>query len=134
MRAGSARTIAERAQLGWRLYRDAAAVDEEIAGDWARLQALRRDTIKGMMAGIPESALRADLGRDGAIDLAWTASSPDSWQLLVTESGRTPAEFETWLAASLRGMLADTRPSSALAAAESTSASTDAFDRRRPPV
>ncbi len=108
--ASAARTIAERAQLGWRLYRDAAAVDEEIAGDWARLQSLRRDTVDRLLAGIPDSAFRSELGRDRAVDLAWTASSPDSWHLLVTQSGRTPAEYETWLAASLRGMLVDQAP------------------------
>ena len=35
------RQIAERAALGWQLYRDAAASDPEIATDWQALQALR---------------------------------------------------------------------------------------------
>ena len=38
------RQIAERAALGWQLYRDAAASDPEIAADWQALQALRHQT------------------------------------------------------------------------------------------
>src|ERR1700761_5701451 len=37
--------VAERAATGWTLYRDAAAVDPEIAADWNELQMLRHQLI-----------------------------------------------------------------------------------------
>src|SRR5581483_4090971 len=48
--------IAERAAIGWTLYRDASAVDPEIAADWNELQMLRHRTFSRILADIPASA------------------------------------------------------------------------------
>ena len=50
--------IAERAATGWSLYRDAAAVDPEIAADWNELQLLRHRLFSRILGDIPASAHR----------------------------------------------------------------------------
>lgn len=55
--------VAERAATGWALYRDAAAVDPEIAADWNELQLLRHQLISQALAGIPASAIAPGLTR-----------------------------------------------------------------------
>ena len=49
--------IAGRAAGGWTLYRDAAAVDPDIAADRQELQMLRQRLISRILGDIPESAL-----------------------------------------------------------------------------
>ena len=50
------RQIAERASLGWQLYRDAAASDAEIATDWKALQDLRHQTFATLIHRLPREA------------------------------------------------------------------------------
>ena len=88
--------IAGRAALGWRLYRDAAAVDPEIAADWDELQLLRRGTFARILAGLPPEALRDGLNLDAAIDTAWTIASPESHDLLTRRLGYTLEEYRGW--------------------------------------
>src|SRR6201994_3948059 len=79
--------IAARAATGWSLYRDAAAVDAEIAADWNELQLLRHRLISRVLDDIPPRAMAEGLTKKGAADTAWTIASPESYDLLVHRLG-----------------------------------------------
>ncbi len=89
--------IAGRAATGWSLYRDAAAVDPEIAADWDELQLLRHRRISRILAGIPASTLAEGLTMKTAADTAWTIASPESYDLLVGRLGYQLDEFHDWM-------------------------------------
>ena len=57
------RATAERAALGWQLYRDAAAVDPEVRADQQELSRQRRVTIAGVLSGLPDRAFRSGMTR-----------------------------------------------------------------------
>src|ERR1700744_1236410 len=88
---------AERAATGWSLYRDASAVDPEIAADWNDLQLLRHQTFTRILGGIPVSALAEGLTMKSAVDTAWTIASPESYDLLVRRLGYQLEEFHDWM-------------------------------------
>ena len=89
--------IAERAAIGWSLYRDASAVDSEIADDWNELQLLRHGLVTRILGDLPAAALADGLTRKAAIDTAWTIASPDSYDLLVHRLGYELDEFRNWM-------------------------------------
>jgi AcrR family transcriptional regulator len=89
--------IAERAATGWSLYRDASAVDPEIAADWNELQMLRHRLFTRILGDIPVSALAEGLTMKTAVDTAWTIASPESYDLLVHRLGYQPEEFRDWM-------------------------------------
>lgn len=99
------RSVAERAALGWRLYRDAAATDPEIAADWQTLQELRRGSFARLVRYIPAAALRDGVTIDAAIDTAWTIASPETYELLVRTAHYTLDDYETWVAVTLAAAL-----------------------------
>jgi AcrR family transcriptional regulator len=89
--------IAERAATGWSLYRDASAVDPEIAADWNELQLLRHRLIARVLADIPVGAIAEGLTMKSAVDTAWTIASPESYELLVRRLGYQLPEFHHWM-------------------------------------
>ncbi|MFJ6662378.1 TetR/AcrR family transcriptional regulator [Streptomyces sp. NPDC091383] len=89
--------VAGRAATGWRLYRDASAVDPEIAADWDELQLLRRGLFARVIDDIPAAALADGLTREAAIDTAWTIASPDTYDLLVRRLGYERDDFRDWM-------------------------------------
>ncbi|MFH8336468.1 TetR/AcrR family transcriptional regulator [Streptomyces sp. AM6-12] len=89
--------VAERAATGWRLYREAAAVDPEIAADWNELQLLRHRLFARVLDGIPEAALADGLTLETAIDTAWAIASPDAYDLLVRRLGYKCDDFRDWM-------------------------------------
>ncbi|MBV9206964.1 MAG: TetR/AcrR family transcriptional regulator [Actinobacteria bacterium] len=89
--------IAERAATGWSLYRDASAVDPEIAADWNELQMLRHRLFTRILSGIPVTALAEGLTMKTAVDTAWTIASPESYDLLVRRLGYQLHEFHDWM-------------------------------------
>jgi AcrR family transcriptional regulator len=89
--------IAERAATGWSLYRDASAVDPEIAADWNELQLLRHRLFTRILSGIPVTALADGLTMKTAVDTAWTIASPESYDLLVRRLGYQLGEFHDWM-------------------------------------
>jgi AcrR family transcriptional regulator len=93
--------VAERAAIGWRLYRDAAAVDPEIAADWNELQLLRHRLISRVLGDLPVSALTDGLTAESAADTAWVIASPESYDLLVRRLGYQLDEFREWMKQSL---------------------------------
>jgi AcrR family transcriptional regulator len=89
--------IAERAATGWSLYREASAVDSEIAADWNELQLLRHRLISRVLGDIPVSAIAAGLTMKSAVDTAWAIASPESYELLVGRLGYQLQEFHHWM-------------------------------------
>lgn len=107
---------ARRSATGWRLYREAALTDAEIAADWAELQSLRRATYRGVIGLIPASGLRPELDADAATDTAWAIASPETFALLVEVAGYTPESYAEWLAATLKVALLRASPQLPLSA------------------
>jgi AcrR family transcriptional regulator len=109
------RQIAERAALGWQLYRDAAGSDPEIAADWRALQALRHQTFTTLITRLPARSLRPGLTRAAAVDTAWAIASPDTYDLLVRNRGYSLDQYQKWVTTSLTTLLLrpepDPRPS-----------------------
>lgn len=99
------RTVAERAAPAWKLYRDAAAADPEIAADWQTLQRLRRQTFAGFIAHVPAASLRPGLDAESALDTAWAIASPETHELLVVIGNKSLDDYETWLATTLTAAL-----------------------------
>jgi len=95
------RLLTERASTAWQTYRDASAVDPDIAADWQQLQETRRDNLTMIISAIPASRLRRGLATKGAGDTVWTIASPDTHELLVIRAGYSLDEFETWLRTTL---------------------------------
>ena len=95
------RATAEQAALGWQLYRDAAAVDPEIRSDQLELSRLRRVTMTGLLSGLPDDAFRVGLSRDDAIDTLLVVMGPESYHLLVGQTGYSLQKFEDWVANTL---------------------------------
>jgi AcrR family transcriptional regulator len=99
------RQIAERAAIGWKLYRDAAAGDPEIATDWQALQAFRHQTFTELINHLPARSLRPGLTRAAATDTAWAIASPDTYDMLVRTRGYTLDQYQKWVTTSLTTLL-----------------------------
>lgn len=99
------RTIAERAALGWRLYRDAAASDPEVAADWKTLQLLRRETFATIMCHLPAGSLRPGMTDQTAVDTAWAIASPETHELLVGTVSYSLDQYESWVSTTLADTL-----------------------------
>jgi len=115
--AGQLRLMAEgggdrgSAALAWKLYRDAAGADPEIAADWAGLQQLRRTTFDALLSTVPEQALRPGMTHEDAAQTAWVIASPETYDLLVRHGGSTPSQFEQWVGRTLiTALLPDEQP------------------------
>jgi AcrR family transcriptional regulator len=102
------RQIAERAALGWKVYRDAAGGDPEIAADWYEFQALRHQTFTTLIGHLPTRSLRPGLSRAAATDTAWALASPDTYDMLVRVRGYTLDRYEKWVTTSLTTLLLET--------------------------
>ncbi|MCC6375551.1 MAG: TetR/AcrR family transcriptional regulator [Microbacteriaceae bacterium] len=96
---------AERASLGWRLYRDAAAIDSLIAADWIEFQKLRLATFGRLVSLIPNSSLKAGIRFEQARDTAWAIASPDVYELLVSQQNYSLKTFRDWLGTTLKASL-----------------------------
>jgi AcrR family transcriptional regulator len=99
------RLLAERADLGWSTYRDAAATDPDVANDWHQLQMVRRRNFHLVIGAIPPASLQPGLIPATAADTAWVIASPESFELLVRRAGYNTDEFEQWVAHTLIGAL-----------------------------
>jgi AcrR family transcriptional regulator len=97
--------IAERASIGWTLYRDAAAIDAEIADDWNELQLLRHQLFTRIVGAIPDDALAPGLTSATAIDTAWAIASPETFDLLVHRLDYSLDDFRDWLRLTLPATL-----------------------------
>ncbi|WP_420122766.1 TetR/AcrR family transcriptional regulator [Nakamurella sp.] len=95
------RSLAERVGPVWRLYREAAAVDPEIATDHAELERGRRRTLTAALAGLDDGCLRPGLTRSAAVDTLLVLAGPATYETLVEGRGYSLDEFEAWLAGTL---------------------------------
>jgi AcrR family transcriptional regulator len=81
------------------VIRNAATIDPEIHALWRRIQtefhANQRTVIDSLN---DKGALAPGIDADRATDILWTLNHPDLWQLLVTERGWTPEQYELWCA------------------------------------
>ena len=91
------RALAERSAGVWGTYRDAAAVDADIASDWRALMELRRSEFHRLMQALPQSFLREGLSPGTAADTAWALASPQIHESLVDTAGYTYDQLEAWL-------------------------------------
>lgn len=99
------RTIAERAETWWRVYRDAAAIDPEIAEDWATLTARRRTATAALLQDLADAQLPPGLTRRALTDTVWAIASPETCQLLRNHAGYTLDDYERWMADTLSRMV-----------------------------
>jgi len=100
------RTLAERAEPWWRVYRDAAAIDPEIASDWATLTAQRRIATAALLQDLADAQLPPGLTRHVLVDTAWAIASPETCQLLINHAGYTLDDYERWMADTLSRVVA----------------------------
>lgn len=91
--------IAERMGPLHLVLRDAASQAPELARIRDEIAA-RRATNMRLLAQdlIATGELRPDLSIDEIADVVWTMNSAEFHQLLVTERGWSPAQFQQWLA------------------------------------
>jgi AcrR family transcriptional regulator len=79
------------------VIRAAAAVDEDIAALWSRIQTEYRANQHAIVATLADKkALRRGLDVERAADILWTINHPSVWQLLVVERGWTQEDYERW--------------------------------------
>jgi len=89
--------VAERAAPYWRMQRQAAATEPEIAADWEATVTERRRTMAEVAGGVPRRGLRAGLAGEDVADTLWALASPEVYDLLTTQGDYTPAAFGSWL-------------------------------------
>jgi AcrR family transcriptional regulator len=97
LNARNSRRVKERAGNLIAVIRPAAAQDADIAALYSTIQrefhANQRKVVEALAA---KQALKPRLDVDKAADILWTLNHPDVWNLLVTERGWTPADYERW--------------------------------------
>jgi AcrR family transcriptional regulator len=79
------------------VIRSAAPFDPDIAELWTRIGVEYHANQRAIVESINQkNALKPDLDPDRATDILWTINHPDTWQLLVTQRGWTPEQYEQW--------------------------------------
>ena len=77
----------------------AAPIDADIAALWDRIKTAFFANQRTIVESVhKKGALRRGLDVDRATDILWTLNHPSLWQLLVSERGWTPDQYEAWLA------------------------------------
>ena len=110
LNARNSRAVKERAAAVTEVIRGAAALDPDIDALWTRIQAEFRDNQRAIIESIDhKQALKDTLNIDRATDILWTLNHPAVWQLLVTQRGWTPTDYERWLADTSYAQLLDNR-------------------------
>lgn len=93
--------VARRTGPYWRINRDAAATDPEVAADWTKLLAARRSTMAFLAEHLPRQGLRPDLDTQRLVDTLWLLAGPDVYELNTLHNGQHPEAHEQWLAVTL---------------------------------
>jgi AcrR family transcriptional regulator len=79
------------------VIRSAAPLDADIAELWSRIGIEYHANQRAIVDSIDQkAALKPDLDIDRAADILWTINHPNTWQLLVTQRGWTPEQYEQW--------------------------------------
>jgi AcrR family transcriptional regulator len=81
------------------VIRSAAPIDADIGALWGRIEtefhANQRAIVESLDA---KGALAPGLDVERGADILWTLNHPNQWQLLVSQRGWTPEEYERWFA------------------------------------
>jgi AcrR family transcriptional regulator len=81
------------------VIRSAAPLDPEIADLWARINTEYHANQRAIVETLDDkNALHRELDVDRATDILWTINHPNTWQLLVTQRGWDPEQYERWAA------------------------------------
>jgi len=99
--------IAERTAPYWRMHRQAAATDPEVAADWAALTAARRRTLAEVARGVPPRGVRPGLTADAITETLWALASPELYDLFTAEGGYEVGTFQAWLTRTLVAALCE---------------------------
>lgn len=98
--------VLERARPVDDIMRGAAAVDLEIAGLRARMQAFRYDNMRQFASWLAaKGPLRGGISQEEAAAIVWTLASPEVHGLLREGRGWTPERYTVWLAGTLTRIL-----------------------------
>ena len=98
----------------------AAAADAGSESLWDAMRKERRGGAAGFVGFVvARDALRPGVDRKRAGDVVWALIDPGLYHLLVIEMAWTPAQFQSWLAATLKGqLLQDVNAGAGVAGAE----------------
>jgi len=84
----------------------AAAADPEARALWDAMRKERRGGAAGFVGFVvARDALRTGVDRKMAGDVVWALIDPGLYHLLVIEMAWTPAQFQAWLAETVKGQL-----------------------------
>jgi AcrR family transcriptional regulator len=94
------------------VIRTAAPLDPDIADLWTRINTEYHANQRAIVQSIQDKgALRTAFDSERATDVLWTINHPNTWQLLVTERGWTPEQYEHWAAETAISQLLNPRSS-----------------------
>ena len=81
------------------LIRSAAPLEPDTAALWDRINTEYHANQRAIVQSIKDKrALHPSLDVELATDILWTINHPNTWQLLVTQRGWTPEQYEKWAA------------------------------------
>jgi hypothetical protein len=101
--ARQSRAVKERVGPMMAVIREGAAVDDDVAALWARIEREFRELLAPVAGTLAEEGvLRPGLDRERAADVLWALNHPDVWRLLVRVRGWSADEYEVWLAGAFR--------------------------------
>ena len=94
--------IGERARPVADIIRGAAAVDEEIAALWSRLEESRFQNMSRFVTWVAANGpFRGGISEADAAAIVWSLTSPEMQRLLRVERGWTTERYREWLAQTL---------------------------------
>jgi AcrR family transcriptional regulator len=99
LNAGNSTVVKARLGALMEVIRSGARADPDIAKLWANIQAEFLDNQRAIVESLQrKKALARGLKVARAADILWALNHPDLYQLLVSERGWTPEQYEKWLA------------------------------------
>jgi AcrR family transcriptional regulator len=99
LNAGNSTVVKARLGSLMEVIRSGARADPDIAKLWANIQAEFLDNQRAIVESLQrKKALARGLKVARAADILWALNHPDLYQLLVSERGWTPEQYEKWLA------------------------------------
>jgi AcrR family transcriptional regulator len=99
LNARNSRMVKARVGALMEVIRSGARSDADVDALWSNIQAEFLDNQRSIIDSLQrKKALARGLKVDRAADILWTLNHPDLYQLLVSERGWTPEQYEKWLA------------------------------------
>jgi len=97
--------VAERTAPYWRMHRQAAVTDPEIAADWVALTHERRRTLAEVARSVPPRGLRPGIAADDITETLWALASPEMYDHFTVDAGHDSDVFESWLTRTLTAVI-----------------------------